>query len=206
MTVRRAYSVLLRGLLAGREFRFPYHKRMNCTKIALSDSFITSFLELVDEVMTTSGVCFVYQMVMGGGNYANHGKDRITAFPWRDIVVGIVFDIFYTDGHSAKAEELQMKMQKLLPEMTGNPDKPDDDPACDIRQTWGSFGANINMNDMWKNYYGQDGTYQLLQQLKYAVDPHDIFTTTFTVQMPQKDSTKSKLTTAATLEGKAEAK
>lgn len=44
----------------GREFRFPYVKRLSCTTKALSDDFIDKFVDLVDKAMWSPGVKLVF--------------------------------------------------------------------------------------------------------------------------------------------------
>mmetsp|Transcript_19749 Transcript_19749/g.62168 ORF Transcript_19749/g.62168 Transcript_19749/m.62168 type:complete len:175 (-) Transcript_19749:301-825(-) len=134
--------------------------------------------------MRTDGLYLVYQMTVGGGNYKKHGESGLTAFPWRGSVIGIIFDVFYRDeNYAALAEEKQTKMKNLLPIMTGERSPTRNSPGSDIRQTWGSFG-NIEMKEMWQHYY-EETTWRRLQRLKQQVDPNDIFTTPFTVQLPE---------------------
>ncbi|CAM9964008.1 unnamed protein product [Ectocarpus sp. 12 AP-2014] len=157
----------------GREYKFPYVKRLNCTIDALTDEFVEKFVDLVHEAITTREVKLVFQMVMGGGAYEENGAKGITSIPHRNNVIGIVFDVFYEEDGKDVATELHNKFGALLPCFS---------KGKDIRMTWGSFGE-IKMEKMWENYYGDSGLYQRLQKLKRDVDPQDVFHTPFTVQL-----------------------
>ena len=160
----------------GREFPYPYVKRMNCTTTALSDEFLEAFVDLVDKAMSTDYVKFVFQMGMGGGAYQGNADKGISSFPHRDVVMSIVFDLFYTnDEGKIAANELHNEFGALLPIFSNSED---------IRMTWGSFG-DIDMNNVHEEYYGSDnGLYESLQRLKQDVDPMDHFHTPFNVQLP----------------------
>ncbi|CAN0121337.1 unnamed protein product [Ectocarpus sp. 12 AP-2014] len=157
----------------GREYKFPYVKRLNCTIDALTDEFVEKFVGLVHEAITTREVKLVFQMVMGGGAYEENGAKGITSIPHRNNVIGIVFDVFYEEDGKDVATELHNKFGALLPCFS---------KGKDIRMTWGSFGE-IKMEKMWENYYGDSRLYQRLQKLKRDVDPQDVFHTPFTVQL-----------------------
>ncbi|CAN0339493.1 unnamed protein product [Ectocarpus sp. 13 AM-2016] len=62
----------------GREYKFPYVKRLNCTTDALTDEFVEKFVDLVHEAITTREAKLVFQMVMGGGAYEENGAKGIT--------------------------------------------------------------------------------------------------------------------------------
>lgn len=159
----------------GREFRFPYVKRMNCTLTALSDAFVDAFVELIHKAMLNPIVKLVFQMGMGGGVFKANGLKGITSIPHRDIVIGIGFDLFYLPGGETAANDLHNEFGALLPIFSNNED---------IRMAWSSFGE-IDMNLMHKEYYGSgNGLYERLQKLKQHVDPLDHFHTPFTVQLP----------------------
>ncbi|CAM9976248.1 unnamed protein product [Ectocarpus sp. 8 AP-2014] len=161
----------------GREYKFPYVKRLNCTTDALTDEFVEKFIDLVHEAITTRKVKLVFQMVMGGGAYEGNGTKGKTSIPHRNNVIGIVFDVFYEQDGKDIATELHKKFGALLPSFS---------KGEDIRMTWGSFGE-IEMEQVWKKYYGDSGLYQRLQKLKRDVDPNDVFHTPFTVQLDSSD-------------------
>jgi FAD/FMN-containing dehydrogenase len=164
--------------LDGREFRYPYKKRINCTANALTDDFIRQFVDIVDKVlMETEGVKLVFQMLMGGGAYQHTERRQATSIPHRDYVFCFVFDLFYREGYEETAKELQERMQTVVDEhFSGNQEQ---------RVFWGSFGdTNISNKEIRQMYYDSEEQYTRLQQLKQKVDPNDIFHTTLTVQLP----------------------
>ncbi|MGB5055141.1 MAG: FAD-binding protein, partial [Nitrospirales bacterium] len=166
-----------RGLKDGREFEYPYKKRVNTTSNALTDAFVDGFVDLVDEAVNTDGVKLIFQMGIGGGVYRNSDRRAATSIPHRDYVFCLVYDLFYQNGHEADAEALQRKMQQLV-DAHFSPDQ-------EQRAFWGSFG-DTNMADptIRKMYYDNDGVYKRLQELKRRVDPDDIFHTNLSVQLP----------------------
>jgi FAD/FMN-containing dehydrogenase len=162
----------------GREFRFPYRKRINCTSGALTDEFLEGFVDLVDKVvMNTDGVYLVFQMLIGGGKFQKSNRRIATSFPRRDFVFCFVFDLFYSDGNEGKADQLQGEMQALIDaHYSGGQEQ---------KLFWGSFGDPDMTKDMVRNCYYDDATvYARLQQLKKKVDPDDLFHTTMTVKLP----------------------
>ena len=160
----------------GREFKFPYVKRVNCTTKPLSVEFIEAFVDLCHKAMRTLRIKFVFQMVMGGGAYQANGCKGVSSIPHRDIVIGIVFDCFHVDNDKGKtsAKDLHNEFGELIKSHWGE----------DIRMMWGSFGE-IDMNKVNGEYYGRcNGLYESLQDLKKEVDPLDHFHTPFSVQLP----------------------
>ena len=99
----------------------------------------------------------------------------------RDVLAGIVFDVFYEDGYESKAEAFQRSMKGLLGTFSG---------AADVRMLWGSFedeGTNGTQLDMsltatQELYYDSGAEYARLQQIKKYTDFKDLFYTSFTVQ------------------------
>jgi FAD/FMN-containing dehydrogenase len=162
----------------GREFPYPYKKRINCTTTALTDDFIEQFVDMVDEVlMQTEGVKLVFQMLMGGGAYQNTERRPATSISHRDYVFCFVFDLFYRQGFEQDAIDLQNRMQIVVDKhFSGNQEQ---------RVFWGSFGdTDISKTEVRQMYYDSEDQYARLQQLKQKVDPNDIFHTTLTVQLP----------------------
>jgi FAD/FMN-containing dehydrogenase len=169
--------------LDGREFQFPYKKRINCTTNALTDDFIQQFVNMVDKVvMETKGVKLVFQMLMGGGAYQNTERRQATSIPHRDYVFCFIFDLFYRKGYEETAVDLQQKMQIIVDKhFSGNQEQ---------RVFWGSFGdTDISKNEVRQMYYDSEEQYERLQKLKQLVDPNDIFHTTLTVQLPGENAT-----------------
>ena len=135
--------------LDGREFRYPYQKRVNSTIHELSDEFIDRFVYLIDrEVTQTDGVYLVFQMFIGGGEYRNSKHRPETSIPRRDAVYGFVFDLFYGEGFEQAAEQLQAEMEQIVNTVYS--------PEQEERLFWGSFG-NVNMSEpkVVKYYYRQ---------------------------------------------------
>ncbi len=164
--------------LDGREFPYPYKKRIDCTTNALTDNFIQQFVDMVDEVlMQTEGVKLVFQMLMGGGAYKHTERRQATSISHRDYVFCFVFDLFYRQGFEQAAIDLQNRMQIMIEKhFSGDREQ---------RVFWGSFGdTDISKTAVRRMYYDSEEQYARLQQLKQKVDPNDIFHTTLTVQLP----------------------
>lgn len=163
--------------LSGREFRFPYKKRLNCTSGALTDEFVDRFVEMVDTVIETDGVYLVFQMFIGGGQFQKATRRASTSIPRRDAVFGFVFDLFYSEGNEQAAEQLQDEMQDLIrAHYSGDQEQ---------RLFWGSFGDPDMTKESVRNcYYDDAAVYARLQQLKRQVDPDDIFHSPLTVKLP----------------------
>jgi FAD/FMN-containing dehydrogenase len=165
----------------GREFSFPYLKRLNVFEKPLTESFVNSFTELINDVITDrdrDNIKLVFQMVLGGGQVRKLGEQSITSISCRNYTIGIVFDIFYNNeksGMKDKADAFQKRMGELIDkEFKGE---------REIRMHWGSFG-NTNMDEVWPYYYDDKTHYGMLQKIKRETDPGDLFHTSFTVQLP----------------------
>src|SRR5690606_31092755 len=56
----------------GREFAYPYKKRVNCTMSGLSDAFVNEFVRMISHLaLNESHVKLVFQMAFGGGAFKN---------------------------------------------------------------------------------------------------------------------------------------
>jgi hypothetical protein len=164
--------------LDGREFKYPYNKRINCTTSELTDVFVDSFVDLADKVVTTTeGVYLVFQMLIGGGNYQKTSRRAATSIPRRDFVFCFVFDLFYDTGKAETAALLQQEMQSLIDtHFSGNQEQ---------RLFWGSFGDTDITKPLVRDfYYDETNIYTRLQRLKEKIDPDDVFRTSFTVKLP----------------------
>ncbi len=161
----------------GREFKYPYKKRVNCTMSALTDKFVDQFVGLVEEVVNdTDGVYLVFQMMIGGGNYKNSARRLSTSIPQREFVFSFVFDLFYDDGFEQTAEDLQQRMQLLV--------DIEFSPGQEKRLFWGSFGdTDMTKQSVIDLYYDNHNNYTRLKALKARIDPRDTFHTQFTVQL-----------------------
>lgn len=168
---------------SGREFDLPYKKSLHITKVPFSDDFCTQFVQLVDDAYQSAGLKVVFQGVVGGGAFLANGTKGITHMQRRDALVQLVFDVFYSPGHEADAEEFQVRMKSLLRTFSG---------GADVRMLWGTFedantgGEQLRMDrpEVQALYYDSDAEYQRLQQIKAYTDPEDVFHTTLTVQLP----------------------
>jgi hypothetical protein len=159
----------------GREFKYPYKKRVNSTVHELSDEFIDRFVDMVDLVVTqTDGIYLVFQMLIGGGDLRDSKRRPQTSIPRRDLVYFFVFDLFYDEGFEDVAEQLQAEMQQIVSSVYT--------PQQEERLLWGSF-EDINMSEeKVVNYYYDDlDTYRKLQDLKKKFDPTDLFHSPFSV-------------------------
>jgi hypothetical protein len=163
----------------GREFKYPYKKRINVTTKSLTDDFIKNLADLLDKVvMQTKGVYLVFQMLIGGGElkYSKHRPE--TSIPRRDFVYCLIFDLFYEEGFISVAINLQDELQGIVDTYFS--------PGQEQRLFWGSFGDDTdikNPNNLVRNYYYDDSdSYQKLQNLKKKVDAGDLFHTSLTVK------------------------
>ena len=174
----------------GREFKYPYKKRVNCTVNALSDTFIDKFANMIDKVVdqeTGSGVHLVFQMVFGGSKYKENGDLGYTSIPHRDLNFQFVFDLFYERGCEKKAIDFQDEMQKIVEDHFNS-------DGQEQRMFWGTFntqgqGVIGSANDIRdpavrKMFYDSEDQYKRLQEIKKQVDPTDIFSTELTVKLP----------------------
>src|SRR5262245_56614037 len=158
----------------GREFDLPVKKRMNCTKGALSATFVDAFNDLVDRVVHSRTVKLVIQTFNGGGAYASPDvTPPLSSICHRDMVAGIVFDCFYTPDGLEDAKRYQAEMEGLLGDYSGDQE---------VRMLWGSFGDTNISNERIRRCYYDDLTWSDLQKLKQEVDGDDMFHTEFTVQ------------------------
>jgi FAD/FMN-containing dehydrogenase len=162
----------------GREFRFPYKKRINCTSSALTDEFLDGFVDLVEKVVTdTDGVYLVFQMLIGGGRFQKSDRRVATSIPRRDFVFTFVFDLFYSDGNEQKAVDLQNEMQNLINAHYSG--------AQEQRLFWGTFGdPDITKDAVRAYYYDDPAVYARLHQLKKKVDPDDLFHSLLSIKLP----------------------
>jgi hypothetical protein len=174
----------------GREFPYPYEKRVNVTTNALSDEFLNAFVKIIDDVISRENkIHMVVQMGMGGGAYRAKGNNKvgdltITSIPHRNAVYSFVFDLFYENGYKERAIQLQRDMQGIV-------DKYFNRDLQERRFFWGTFGdTNISRPNIRSMYYDSDGQYNEMQNLKKKVDPQDVFHTDLTVQLPQNQKRK----------------
>ncbi len=164
--------------LDGREFKYPYKKRVNVTAAALTDAFLAKFIDMVEQVVNaTEGVYLVFQMIIGGGELRSSTLRPATSIPRRDLVFGFAFDLFYDSGFEEAAEALQALMQDLVDtEFSATQEQ---------RLFWGSFGDVDMSHESVRNFYYDDlNTYTRCQGLKKRVDPNDLLSTPFTVKLP----------------------
>jgi Berberine and berberine like len=167
---------------SGREFDLPYKKSLHITTTPFSDDFSDGFVDLVHDTYETTGLKVVFQGAMAGGAFSANGQKKTTHIQRRDTIVGMVFDVFYEDGHESKAEAFQQTMKGLLGKFSG---------GADLRMFWGSFedkGTNgqldMSLTATQNLYYDSGAEYSRLQQIKKYTDPNDLFHTSFNVQEP----------------------
>jgi hypothetical protein len=170
--------------LDGREFKYPYKKRINVTLNALNDKFLDEWCNKIDAVVKETYIHMVVQMGLGGGAYRAKGNEKvgdltITSIPHRNYVYSFVFDLFYEDGHENRAIQLQDEMQRIIEAYGFNND------SQERRFFWGTFGdTHISDPKIRNMYYDNEEDYKELQKLKKKVDPDDVFHTDLTVQLP----------------------
>ena len=159
----------------GREFEYPYKKRVNCTVDALSTTFVTGLVNMITKALNTKGVNLVYQMSIGGGKYNDSVYRHDTPIPHSNYTFCFFFHLFYEDGYDNTAIKLQNDMQTIIAN--------DFSPTQELRVFWGTFDdtdmSKLNVQQM---YYNDPVKYARLQQLKKLVDPNDIFHTNLTVK------------------------
>lgn len=173
----------LGGMPGGREFGLPYKKSLYVTRDPLPAAFCDHFVDLVDRVNRHPDVKVVFQGVVGGGRFQENGAHDTTRMQHRDALLQLVFDVFYRDGHAQTAEDFQEEMGKLWKQFL---------PGESRRMFWGTYedpntnGAQIDMSnpDTQARYYDSAAVYAKLRQVKAVTDPHDVFHTAFTVELP----------------------
>ncbi len=149
-------------LIDGREFAYPYLKRFNATFQPLTKPFKDGFMQLVHDAISDNRVRVVFQIGLGGSQRRDHVNRKYTAVQRRDLMIGIGFDIFYTEGHKELAEGYQAKMKELLEETVKEKDT--------VKMIWASFG-NTNIEEVWRKYYDSPEMYDRLRRIKYNLDP-----------------------------------
>lgn len=136
--------------LDGREFPYPYLKRVESTNNALSDQFIQEFTTLVNKTMIENQVKMIFQMGFGGGAVRDKGNDKITGYPHRKAVYSFVYDLFYPSESSMKvAVTCQNKMQNIV-------DKCYNKDNQEKRLFWGTFGITDITNPTIRRMYYDD--------------------------------------------------
>ena len=170
---------------SGREFDLPYKKSLHITMKPFTKAFADAFVDLVDEVYNHDNLKVVVQTVIGGGEFLANGKKNLSHMQRRDALVQLVFDVFYDDSEDDQAktdaEDFQNRMKGLLNQFSG---------GADIRMLWGTFEdpgtggeqLDIRRTEVQNLYYDSQAEYAKLKQIKSAIDPSDIFHTSFTVQ------------------------
>lgn len=170
---------------SGREFDLPYKKSLHITKVPPTLLFCQQFVDLVDDAYNHPGLKVVVQIVVGGGEFSANGQKKTTHMQRRDGLVQLVFDVFYkehvNDQFKRDAEGFQVRMKSLLNEYSG---------GVDLRMVWGTFedaNSNGTQLDMTRQqvqdfYYDSPAEYAELKRIKNAIDPTDLFHTSFTVQ------------------------
>lgn len=160
----------------GREYNYPYEKRLNGTFEPLTQGFVERFATLVTTTIGDPSVRTVFQMTLGGGMHRHNPNKKYTACARRNVTIGIVFDIFYTNDRAKDtALKYQETMRQLLEDEVHEGEK--------VRFIWGSYGCT-DMSKVWENYYDNRDLYSRLQDIKKKVDGSDVFHTEFTVQLP----------------------
>jgi len=169
-----------RGTINGREFNYPFIKRVQLFSRVPPPEFFDKFCILVDKLADTglikSGPLYLcMQLQCGGGAYAKAGS-TFSSIGHRQAVLCIVFDVFYepdpAGANKVKAKNFHDQMGALYAEYAKE----------DLRCLWGSFG-NTKMNEVSQCYY-DEGMYPKLQSIKKLWDETDVFHTDFTVQLP----------------------
>ncbi len=160
--------------LGGREFPYPFKKRVNFSGKAITDEFVRRFVDFVDRYESEPGVHLVVQMGLGGGAYLNEAFKNASAIPHRDFVHCLAFDVFYEFGFEPQANEIQRELQVLL-DAHFHPDG-------ERRVFWGSFGdTNISDPEISRMYYDDADDFHKLRQIKHRVDRGNLFRTDMTV-------------------------
>lgn len=173
----------LGGMPHGREFDLPYKKSVYVTRDPLPPAFCSGFVDLVDRVHRHPATKVVFQGVIGGGLFQENAALKRTRMQHRDALLQLVFDVFYWPGQADVAEAFQDEMRALWEKHL---------PAEGWRMFWGTYedkgtgGAQLDMRQLGtqSRYYDSRAEYLALQKVKAAVDPTDVFHTSFTVQLP----------------------
>ncbi|CDF40175.1 unnamed protein product [Chondrus crispus] len=174
----------------GREFQYPYEKRLNGSFVPLTDGFVTGFVNLCSDVIKDEKVRLVFQVGLGGSQHLNGGMQKaadgskvsITGCSRRKCSILIVFDVFYTAGNQEVAKQYQVAMGELL-------DREFPEGQA-VRLLWGCYG-DTDIKNVWDYYYDNPQLYSKLQGIKEDVDPKDVFHTRFNVQLPSQHNISS---------------
>ena len=110
--------------------------------------------------------------VYGGGALFDNDTQRTESYSWRDMTIGIVYDIFYDKKKKEDARVLadnwQQDCDKLWVGERGLFAK------RDMRVFWGTFGER-DLKKIWHAYYESSEMYERSRQIKGNVDPDMIF-------------------------------
>lgn len=156
----------------GREFVYPYKKRLNGTSKPLTEEYIQELTDIMDDAMHERGIYVVLLTVLGGGAFKDSPNRKFGAGQHRDSIVPVVFDIFYGEGFESLAEDYQDRMTSILSDTVKEKDT--------LRYAWGTFG-DTDINNVWPYYYDDEATYNRLREIKSKIDPEDVFSTRFTI-------------------------
>lgn len=181
-------NAFVRGLgmtADGREYQYPYEKRLNGTFVPLSQEFVNEFVNLVEDSINDDDVKIVFQLTLGGGAHRKNIRRDLTSCSRRDITIAIVYDVFYKAGRKYSPEQENQNKEKAIAYQTRMGTILDQHfpEGQSVRQIWGSYG-DVDINNVSQYYYdNHPELYEKLRTIKKRFDPTDIFHTRFTVQL-----------------------
>lgn len=164
---------------APREFSKPYVKiaqntldthRLNET------GFAEALTEYIDDLVKSEhlGLHQVVQLsAVGGANaeVTRADKEHKTAFPYRDVTMNLVYDVFYDVNKDPGARDLCVQKQLDATRKFVGPE------GCfsvrDLRYSWGSHGDH-DMNNVWHCYMDAQ-TYERVLSARRRWDPEQVF-------------------------------
>jgi len=159
-----------------REMEYPFVKRARPT-MDIPDEFSQTYAERMEEIMGEDGTVndqhLVSQMqIYAGGILAQNGESEITSYSWRDVVLGMSYDSFYSGGGLGSvphqtAQEWQSENDEVFVDQEAFAD-------ADMRFFAFTFGDEP-LEDVWPFYYDSEEKYNRLKRIKGEVDPKGIF-------------------------------
>ena len=161
-----------------REFEYPFIKHVRATNNLVDpDGWANSYTDQAAKILgdygLRNGLHLMSQIqVYGGGALFDNDTQRTESYSWRDMTIGIVYDIFYDKKKKEDARVLadnwQQDCDKLWVGERGLFAK------RDMRVFWGTFGER-DLKKIWHAYYESSEMYERSRQIKGNVDPDMIF-------------------------------
>ena len=154
-----------------REMAYPFLKRSRVT-VDLPNGFAEIYTERMYEIMGPAGTSdnqhLVSQMqIYVGGAVAENAKSGFTSYSWREQVLAMSHDSFYSDDTRKTAEQWQSENDQVFIGEKAFAD-------ADMRVFAYTFGDRVLAN-VWPCFYDSEEKYQRLRAIKGKLDPGGLF-------------------------------